>query len=68
MKRDKGYYMELSELPSPIAFNNGQMLKNILDFSWEEYEEKRKTFMAKMDYYDDGHASEAVVDYILNLK
>lgn len=68
MKRDKGYYMELSELPSPIAFNNGQMLKNILDFSWEEYEEKRKTFMKKMDYYDDGHAAEAVVDYILNLK
>ena len=61
-------YMELSELPSPIAFNNGQMLKNILDFSWEEYEEKRKTFMKKMDYYDDGHAAEAVVDYILKLK
>ena len=32
------------------------------------YEEKRKTFMAKMDYYDDGHASEAVVNYILKLK
>lgn len=48
-----------------IAFNNAQMLKNILDYSEEEYEQKREVFMQKMQYYDDGHASEAVVDYIL---
>ena len=65
MKRDKGYYLELSDLPTPIAFNNAQMLKNILDYSEEEYEQKREVFMQKMQYYDDGHASEAVVDYIL---
>ena len=41
------------------------MLKNILDYSEEEYEQKREVFMQKMQYYDDGHASEAVVDYIL---
>ena len=65
MKRDKGYYLELSDLPTPVAFNNAQMLKNILDYSEEEYEQKREVFMQKMQYYDDGHASEAVVDYIL---
>ena len=65
MKRDKGYYLELSDLPTPIAFNNAQMLKNILDYSEEEYEQKREVFMQKMQYYDDGHASEAVVNYIL---
>ncbi|MDO4262331.1 MAG: CDP-glycerol glycerophosphotransferase family protein [Eubacteriales bacterium] len=65
MKRDKGYYMELSELPSPVAFRNSQMLRNILDFSEKEYEAKRTLFMKKMDYRDDGRASAAVVDYIL---
>lgn len=65
MKQDKGYYMELSELPSPIAFTNEQMIQNIRTFSWDVYEEKRKTFMDQMGFFDDGHASEAVVDYIL---
>lgn len=64
MKQDKGYYLELSELPSPAAFSNEEMIQNILDFSPEEYEKKRILFMEKMQYYDDGHASEAVVEYI----
>lgn len=64
MKRDKGYYLELSELPTPAAFSNEEMIQNILDFSQEEYMKKRETFMKMMNYYDDGHASEAVVDYI----
>ena len=57
--------MCIRDRPTPIAFNNAQMLKNILDYSEEEYEQKREVFMQKMQYYDDGHASEAVVDYIL---
>lgn len=65
MKQDKGYYLELDELPTPVAFSNDQMIENILNFSMEEYEQKRESFMKKMDYYDDGHASEAVVRYIL---
>ena len=65
MKRDKGYYLELSDLPCPTAFSNEQMIRNILEFSEEDYQKKRAQFMVKMQYYDDGHASEAVVDYIL---
>ncbi len=65
MKRDKGYYLTLEELPTPAAFTNEQLIRNILDFSWETYEKKRAPFMEKMGYCDDGHASEAAVDYIL---
>lgn len=64
MKRDKGYYLELDELPVPKAFSNGEMIRNILAYSPEFWEEKREIFMEMMDYCDDGHASEAVVDYI----
>lgn len=66
MKQDKGYYLELDELPTPVAFSNEEMIQNILAFSEENYRKKREVFMKKMDYYDDGHASEAVVDYMLH--
>ncbi len=65
MKQDKGYYLELTDLPCPAAFSNEQMIRNILEFSEEDYGKKRVQFMKKMQYYDDGHGSEAVVDYIL---
>ena len=41
------------------------MIRNILEYSPEFWKEKREIFMEMMDYYDDGHASEAVVDYIV---
>ena len=65
MKKDKGYYLELEDLPVPKAFSNEEMIQNILNYSAETWEKKRKQFMEMMEYYDDGHASEAVVDYIL---
>ncbi len=65
MKRERGFYLELEELPVPAAFSNEELLHNIRTFSWEEYERRRAPFMERMEYYDDGHASDAVVDYIL---
>lgn len=65
MKHDRGFYLELDEIPVPAAFSNEEMIQNIREFSWEEYECRRAPFMERMDYYDDGHASDAVVDYIL---
>ncbi len=65
MGKDKGYYFELDELPVPKAFSNAEMIQNILNYSPGEWQKKREIFMNKMNYYDDGHASEATVDYIL---
>ena len=65
MKQDRGFYLDLEEIPVPAAFSNEEMIQNILNFSEEEYERRRAPFMKRMDYYDDGHASDAVVDYIM---
>lgn len=65
MKKEKGYYLELEDLPVPKAFSNEEMIQNILNYSAEIWKKKRERFMEMMEYYDDGHASEAVVDYIL---
>lgn len=67
MKRTKDYYFQLEELPIPLAFSNEEMIRNILEFSEEKYQEARAPFMERLGYYDDGHASEAVVNYILEL-
>ena len=56
---------ELEDLPVPKAFSNEEMIRNILEYSEERWKEKRDSFMEMMDYYDDGHASEAVVDYMM---
>lgn len=65
MKRTKDYYFKLEELPIPLAFSNEEMLRNILTFSEEKYQKERSPFMERIGYFDNGHASEAVVDYIL---
>lgn len=65
MKRTKDYYFQLEELPIPLAFSNEEMLRNIREFSEEKYQHDREPFMERIGYFDDGHASEAVVDYIL---
>lgn len=68
MKRTKDYYFQLEELPIPLAFSNDEMIQNILTFSEEEYQKKRKPFMERLGYFDDGHASEAIVDYITQIQ
>ena len=65
MKKERGFYLDLAEIPVPAAFSNEEMIKNILEFSEEEYERRRAPFMKRMQYFDDGHASDAVVDYIV---
>ena len=65
MKHDRGFYIDIDELPCPAAFTNEELVKCILEFSEEEYERRRKPFMEKMGFFDDGHASEAVADYIM---
>ncbi len=66
MKRTKDYYFQLDRLPCPLALNNEELIANILSFSEETYMQKRRPFLDSMGYFDDGHASEAVVDYILH--
>ena len=66
MKKTKDFYFSLEELPIPLAFSNEEMLRNILTFSEEKYQKDREPFIEQIGYFDNGHASEAVVDYILN--
>lgn len=65
MKRTKDYYFQLEDLPFTLALTNEQLLEQIESFDEAAYQSKCKEFCDMLGFYDDGHASETVVDLIL---
>lgn len=64
---ERGLCYPLQEAPFPIAENNRQMTENILNFDENSYREHVERFMTGKGCIEDGHASERVVDKILEL-
>lgn len=64
MKRTKDYYFSLDELPFSLALNNDELVKNIEGFDYKQYLSDCQSYVDKIGYYDDGNASQAVVDVI----
>ena len=65
MKRIKDYYFQLEELPFTLALTNEQLMEQIEHFDEKDYQKRCKEFCDMLGFYDDGHASKAVVDLIL---
>ena len=65
MKRTKDYYFQLEELPFTLALTNEQLMEQIEHFDEKDYQKRCKEFCDMLGFYDDGHASKAVVDLIL---
>lgn len=64
-EKERGFLIDLKETPFPIAQNNDELEKNILDFNYEDYSKKVSDFKKEIGSYEDGHASERVVKWIL---
>lgn len=65
IRRTKDYYFTLEELPFTLAFSNEKLMEHILHFDEKLYEEKCRKYREQIQYFDSGHASQAVVDVIL---
>lgn len=65
IKKVKDYYFTLEELPFSLAFNNDELIKHIEEFDEEEYRRKCDAYVEEIQFFDDGHASEAAVDAML---
>ena len=65
MKRTKDYYFDLKDLPFTLALTNEELMEQIEAFDEEDYRRKCKDFCDMLGFYDDGHASEAVADIIM---
>ena len=63
----RGFYYPLTSTPFPVASNNEEMEKNILNFNFLSYKQKVEDFLKEKGCIDDGHASERVVDLIYKL-
>lgn len=62
---DRGSLMfDMTEIPFPIACNNGKLVENILQFDYDLYKEKVNNFIEKVGILEDGCASQHVVDLI----
>lgn len=60
----RGFYYPLETTPFPIAQTEEELQQNIIDFDNEKYQEDAERFLKDRGCYEDGHASERVVDLI----
>lgn len=61
---ERGNYFELEELPFPLAEDNRQLEKRILEFDTINYEKKLDILFDNVGLKETGHASQKVADYI----
>ena len=62
----RGLMPEFYSLPFPVATTNEQMIINIKTFDINDYFYKLDEYFKKFPIYDDGHATDKVVSWILN--
>ena len=63
-RKEQGCYFELSGLPFPLAQDDGQLEKNILQFDEKRYREKVKRLFEETGLCENGDASSKAADFI----
>ena len=64
--KERGFYMEIEELPFPISVSFLDLLQSMDAFDKSNYEKRVEILLKKIGSENDGNASERVVNYILN--
>jgi len=64
---DRGFYAPVSEWPYPKAHSQDELAEQILDFDEDKYITELNAFFEKYGSCDDGHASERVVERLLEV-
>lgn len=64
---ERGFVYPLESTPFPIATDNDCMMQNILDFDCDKYSTDVEAFLEGKGCFEDGHASERVVEKIKEL-
>lgn len=62
---DRGkLFFDMRKLPFPVALDNDELMENIKQFDEKVYKKKIDIFMKKVGMFEDGRASERVVNLI----
>lgn len=65
--KDRGFIINLNELPYSLSENNEKLKENIINFNSEEYKEKLDVFFKKIGLVEKGNASKTIVDKIIQI-
>ena len=61
----RGFYLDIyKDLPGPIIENEDELLNNLITGKYKEFEERRKEFINRFNYLDDGKAAKRVIELI----
>ena len=63
---EQGLAYPMSDLPSPLATDNGELAENILNFDEQKFKQKADEFLSKMGFQDDENSAKRIIDFILN--
>lgn len=63
----RGLCYPLQETPFPLATDNSELERNIIEFNTESYKANVEIFLKKKGSLDDGHASQRTVELIKNI-
>ena len=62
----RGFYFPVEELPGPVVGNTEDLGEAVLELSRDfQYTEKYQEFQRRFNTYEDGHATERVLDLLL---
>lgn len=62
----RGFYFDFKEeAPGPLVYDNDELIESIKNYNAEEWSEKYEAFHDKYNHCDEGTASKAIVDLIV---
>ncbi|MDR7073366.1 CDP-glycerol glycerophosphotransferase family protein [Fictibacillus barbaricus] len=64
---DRDLYFDLMELPFVSATSNHDLLEKIESFQYKSYEEDLRRFLSEVGSFEDGRASEYLMQHIQNI-
>jgi CDP-glycerol glycerophosphotransferase len=64
-QNERGFYIDMSTLPFPIALDNKKLLENLKIFNQPVYEKQLQLFFNEIHPFDDGKASQRVTKRII---
>lgn len=66
MNNERGMYFDIRQLPFPLAESIDELCEIVNNFNIRKYEADLQKFNDTIGSYEDGHASERVVEYIIS--
>ncbi len=64
-KYENGFYYPLTDLPSPLATDNYELINNVLNFDEKLFKQKAEQFLVDKGHQDDENSCVRIVDFIL---